>query len=59
MKPRSIAVVGASRSPNTIGHQILANIVRHGFTGPVVPVNPTDERLPGAAAGPSILAAAT
>jgi len=40
MKPRSIAVIGASRSPNTIGHQILGNLVSHGFTGAVYPVNP-------------------
>jgi len=41
MKPRSIAVIGASRSPNTIGHQILGNLVKHGFTGAVYPVNPS------------------
>lgn len=35
LKPRSVAVIGASRSPNTIGHQVLANIVRYGFTGTV------------------------
>lgn len=40
LKPRSIAVVGASRSPQSIGHEILANLLRHGFTGPVYPVNP-------------------
>lgn len=40
MRPRSIAVVGASRSSGTIGHQIVANLVRYGFTGPVYPVNP-------------------
>jgi acetyltransferase len=40
LKPRSIAVIGASRSPDTIGHQIVANLVRHGFTGAVHPVNP-------------------
>jgi acetyl coenzyme A synthetase (ADP forming)-like protein len=40
LKPRSIAVVGASRAPNTIGHQILANLVQRRFTGAVFPVNP-------------------
>jgi acetyltransferase len=38
--PHSIAVVGASRSPDTIGHQILANLVNYGYTGAVYPVNP-------------------
>jgi acetate---CoA ligase (ADP-forming) len=41
LRPRSIAVVGASRKPATIGWQILDNLVRHGFTGSVYPVNPT------------------
>ena len=40
LKPRGIAVIGASRQPNTIGHQIVANLVDHGFQGPVYPVNP-------------------
>jgi acetyl coenzyme A synthetase (ADP forming)-like protein len=39
LTPRSIAVIGASRSPNTMGHQILANLVRYGYTGTVYPVN--------------------
>ena len=40
LKPRSIAVIGASRSPDTIGYQILDNLIRFGFTGSVHPVNP-------------------
>ncbi len=39
-RPRSIAVVGASRRPDTIGHQIVDNLLRHGYTGVVYPVNP-------------------
>jgi acetyl coenzyme A synthetase (ADP forming)-like protein len=41
LKPRTVAVIGASRSPSHIGHQITANIIRHGFTGAVFPVNPS------------------
>jgi len=40
LKPRAIAVVGASRAANTIGHQIVANLVDRHFTGAVYPVNP-------------------
>ncbi len=40
-RPRSVAVVGAGRRPNTIGHEIVRNLVRGGFTGPVYPVNPS------------------
>ncbi len=38
--PRSIAVIGASRTPGTIGNTILWNLVKGGFTGTVWPVNP-------------------
>jgi acetyltransferase len=41
LAPRSIAVIGASRTPNTIGWQILDNLLRHGYTGAVYPVNPS------------------
>ncbi|RMH00988.1 MAG: CoA-binding protein [Planctomycetota bacterium] len=39
-RPRSIAVVGASRRRHQIGHEIVRNLVEGGFTGPVYPVNP-------------------
>ncbi|TAH39684.1 MAG: hypothetical protein EYC70_02530 [Planctomycetota bacterium] len=39
-RPRSVAVVGASRRPHQIGHEIVRNLVLGGFTGPVYPVNP-------------------
>jgi acyl-CoA synthetase (NDP forming)/GNAT superfamily N-acetyltransferase len=37
--PESIAVVGASRRRESIGHQILENILAAGFTGAVYAVN--------------------
>lgn len=40
LKPSSVAVVGASREPGTIGHEVFRNLVAHGFQGPVYPVNP-------------------
>ena len=39
-KPRSIAVIGTSRKPGTIGRAILHNLIKYGFQGPVYPVNP-------------------
>jgi acyl-CoA synthetase (NDP forming)/RimJ/RimL family protein N-acetyltransferase len=39
LKPTSIAVVGASREPGSIGHQVLRQLIRHRFEGPVYPVN--------------------
>jgi len=40
LRPRSVAVVGASRSPGTVGHELVRNLVNGGFEGPVFPVNP-------------------
>ena len=40
LHPTSIAVIGASRQPNTIGWQVLHNLLMEGFQGPVYPVNP-------------------
>jgi acetyl coenzyme A synthetase (ADP forming)-like protein len=40
LAPRTIAVIGASRRTDTIGHQLTRNLAAHGFTGAVFPVNP-------------------
>jgi acetyl coenzyme A synthetase (ADP forming)-like protein len=40
-RPRSVAVVGASRQRGTIGAEVLHNLLAYGFNGPVLPVNPT------------------
>lgn len=42
-RPRSVAVIGASRRPGSIGRQIVANLIQGGFQGPVYPVNPKAE----------------
>lgn len=39
-KPRSVAVIGASRDPDSIGYRILEYLVHNRFNGPVYPVNP-------------------
>ncbi len=40
-KPRSIAVVGAGRTPGSIGHEVLHNMVEYHFNGMIFPVNPS------------------
>lgn len=47
LAPESVAVVGASRNPAKIGHAILRNLIRGGFQGPIVPVNPSAEEVLG------------
>jgi len=38
-QPRSVAVIGASRDPSSIGHRVFDALSRSGFRGPVYPVN--------------------
>jgi acyl-CoA synthetase (NDP forming)/RimJ/RimL family protein N-acetyltransferase len=40
LRPRGVAVVGASRDPKSVGYQVLENLVLNRFQGPVYPVNP-------------------
>jgi acetyl coenzyme A synthetase (ADP forming)-like protein len=54
LRPTSVAVVGASRRPNSIGWQIVHNLLQHGFKGPVYPVNPTATSVHSIAAYPSV-----
>jgi acetyl coenzyme A synthetase (ADP forming)-like protein len=54
LRPRAIAVIGASRMTKTIGHQVFANLLRHGFTGTVYPVNPNATSIQSVRAYPDI-----
>jgi acetyl coenzyme A synthetase (ADP forming)-like protein len=53
-EPRSIAVIGASRHPDTIGYVILDSLLRDGYTGAVYPVNPRAEVVHSIRAYPSV-----
>ncbi|HEX9886510.1 MAG TPA: acetate--CoA ligase family protein [Longimicrobiales bacterium] len=53
-RPGSIAVIGASRRPGTIGYQILDNLLRHGYQGVVYPVNPRARAIHSIPAFPSV-----
>jgi acetyltransferase len=39
-EPKSVAVIGASRSPGKGGYNIIENLLRLGYGGPIYPVNP-------------------
>ena len=54
LHPRSVAVVGASADPGKLGHVVLANLLRGGFTGPVYPVNPEARSVRGVRAYPTV-----
>ena len=56
LMPASVAVIGASRRPGSVGRVILQNIITGGFPGPVYPVNPHAAELDGIACLPSAAA---
>ena len=56
LRPRSVAVIGASRRPESIGAAIFRNLLTHGFEGPVYPVNPAAKVVQSVLAWPSITA---
>ena len=56
LMPASVAVIGASRRPGSVGRAILQNLIDGGFPGPVYPVNPGAAELDGIACLPSAAA---
>ena len=52
--PRSVAVVGASRRPDSIGGAVFKNLLANEFQGPVYPVNPKAEFVHSVRAFPSL-----
>ena len=54
LEPESVAVVGASRRPESIGYAVLRSILDAGFTGVVHPVNPNASAVAGVKAYPSV-----
>jgi acetyl coenzyme A synthetase (ADP forming)-like protein len=55
-EPRSIAVIGASRNPSSVGGALFRNLVSWGFEGTVYPVNPNANSVGGVRAYPSVSA---
>ncbi len=47
LRPRSVAVVGASARADSLGYWALSNLRRGGFRGEIYPVNPGYEELQG------------
>jgi acetate---CoA ligase (ADP-forming) len=56
-RPRSVAVIGASRDPGRIGRRMFDALLQGDFQGPVFPINPHVHSLQGVRAYPSVQAA--
>ena len=47
LKPKSVAVIGASRNPDKVGHIILQNFIKAGYDGAIYPINPNADEILG------------
>ena len=54
MNPRSIAVVGATNRPGSVGLAVFRNILSGGFQGVVYPVNPKQKSVQSVKAYPKL-----
>jgi len=53
--PDSVAVIGAAREEEKVGHIILDNIINSGYKGKLFPVNPKADEIHGIKCYPSVL----
>ncbi|MBS1786464.1 MAG: GNAT family N-acetyltransferase [Acidobacteria bacterium] len=53
-EPKTVAVIGASRDPASVGGALFRNLLRWGFTGTLYPVNPAAASIAGVRAYASI-----
>jgi acetyltransferase len=54
--PQSVAVIGATENPGSVGRTILENLIKGGFAGKIYPVNPKRDTVLGVKAYPGITA---
>lgn len=54
LRPKSIAVIGASSRPERAGYLMMRNLLAGGFNGPVLPVNPKYKAVCGVLTWPDI-----
>ncbi len=55
MKPRAVAVIGASDSEGKIGNSVMKNIINGGYKGELYPINPKADEILGKKAYKSVL----
>jgi acetyltransferase len=53
-RPRSVAVIGASDRPHSVGSTVMRNLLAGGYKGGIYPVNPGHETIAGLAAAPDV-----
>ena len=54
LRPRSVAIVGASDKPGALGASVLSNLIRNGFSGDIHLINPKRAEIGGRPCLPSV-----
>ncbi len=52
--PASVAVIGASDRPQSLGAMVMRNLLAGGYAGTILPVNPKHSRVAGVRAVPDV-----
>ena len=52
--PASVAIIGASNNLRSIGGLVMRNLLRSGFSGPIMPVNPKYQAVAGVLTYPDV-----
>jgi acetyltransferase len=56
LKPKSVAIIGASRDPAKRGFRAIEALQRQGFAGRIAPINPKESEILGLPCYPSLAA---
>lgn len=54
LRPKSVAVVGASNTPGKIGYSVIANLLDGKYQGQIYPINPKDSVIQGLKVYPDV-----
>ena len=54
MKPKAVAVVGASNEAGKIGNSVMKNLINGGYKGTIYPIHPKEPEIMGIKAYPSV-----
>jgi acetyltransferase len=55
LRPKGVAVIGASTTPGKIGHTVVKNLIDSGYEGGIYPVNPSADEVLGLKCYESVL----
>jgi len=54
LRPKSVAVIGASNTPGKIGYSVVDNLIKDGYKGKIFPINTSAPEILGLKAYPTV-----